>query len=387
VKFNEKKNQAYEYGQEIVSVSTSSTPDDSTVTSEDAIAQQMRLRASIKNLFADKKSEDEHLIYKLHNVNFSSVLQAMKFDESQLRKPQENKDNVGFRSPRFGPTQLTLQTYQELSEDCFERPLAAGTVAGFLSSVECGRLITASQQLGLRTITTTFHPSYRSDRRVIFWDPGLAAALWSRVKFLLPKRLSDRWSTDWDVLGFGSRMSISEYAEGARYAPHQDNEYVESSTTESLLSVIICLQPAGRGGAINFVDPTQVHKVKLSLPMECGQLLVFPHYLWHEAARVTHGTRFEMRLEVLCREIGSEKDDCDEENESATDEEALEGEKDARSDSEGVDDSELPALEESLPEGQEIQVHDADLEATEEEASSEDHESGKESADETFSAA
>jgi hypothetical protein len=180
-------------------------------------------------------------------------------------------------------------------------------------------------------------------------------------------------------------MSISEYAEGARYAPHQDNEYVESSTTESLLSVIICLQPAGRGGAINFVDPTQVHKVKLSLPMECGQLLVFPHYLWHEAARVTHGTRFEMRLEVLCREIGSEKDDCDEENESATDEEAP-GEKEARSDSESVDGSELPALEESLPEGQEIQLaHEADLEATEEEASSDqDHESGKESAGETF---
>lgn len=305
VKFNEKKNQAYEYGQEVPQ-KVEPVVEPTISSNQDAIIQQMRLRASIKEMFTDKKNDDEHLLYKMHPANLSPLL-----DGKEVKRT------------------LKLRSYPEISDDCFERPIAAGLVAELLSPVECESLIAAAQQLGLRPITTTFHPSYRSDRRVIFWDPALASILWSRVKFLFPQQLSDRWSADWEVLGFASRISISEYGEGSRYVPHQDNEYVENSKTESLLSVIVCLQTAEQGGEFNFVDPTQVHKVKLSLPMQRGELLLFPHYLWHETARVVKGTRYEMRLDVLCKEEGTEKDDDDL----------------VDSDSESVDDAELPPLD------------------------------------------
>lgn len=376
VQFNEKKNQLYEHSDEIHSPKVSETNENNNSSSnsaviitsdEEAVAQQMRLRSSLKDQFMKKNSTDEHLLYKMHTVNFSPLLQMTAGGKSAKSSS----------SPSDEAKQLELRPLPELSEDCFERPIAAGLVTGFLSLKECAVLIDAAKHLGLKPVTTTFHPSYRNDKRVIFWDPNLATLLWARVRSLLPKRLSDRWSAEWTVLGFGSRISISEFGENTRYAPHQDSEYVENSATESLFSVIVCLQSckqpqegesgsAGSGGEINFVDPTQVHQVKLSVNMQAGELLLFPHYLWHETSRVNHGTLYEMRLEVLCREVGSEKDD------GTTSEEEGDG-----SSEETESDCELPPLEDvSVEERSRLQQEDDD--EAEKECEEEVRENGRE---------
>jgi len=372
VQFNEKKNQEYDHGEVVNEVtsddnsngnnsngnnnsnSNNSNINNRAVSEEEAVAQQMRLRASLRDIFAKKNTVDEHLLYKMHTVNFSPLLNSIATTKT---KAEEAKQKNTYE----------LRPLAELADDCFERPVAAGLVTEFLSSKECSVLIDAAKHLELKPVSTTFHPSYRNDKRVILWDPNLAAMLWGRVKSLLPKRLSDRWSADWTVLGFGSRISISEYGENTRYAPHQDSEYVENSATESLFSVIVCLQPSEGeglkgGGEINFVDPTQVHEVKLSVSMRAGEMLLFPHYLWHETSRVTHGTRYEMRLEVLCREVSSEKDDGNNTEEAEAEGEENggeegdedEGENNSESDAsetESIDDSELPPLDDTEQRG------------------------------------
>lgn len=175
-----------------------------------------------------------------------------------------------------------------------------------LSNTECVAIIAATNDLGYGY--TAYNKDLRGNLRLICDDPGLANALWLRVRPLLPADLSvDFEGRRWVPTGLNSRFRFAKYYPGDRFSHHCDDCVVWSPNRRSMFTLNIYLND-NRAATRVYLDQTQ-HEPQdkdVSGYFDCvplaGSALVFQQLptaqVLHEGRRVKSGFKYLMRSDI-----------------------------------------------------------------------------------------
>ena len=166
------------------------------------------------------------------------------------------------------------------------------TISGVLTASECRELIDWSEALGYEAAPVSLaggpahRPDIRNNARVMIDSPERAQQIWSRISAGVPPVLRRR-----RAVGLNERLRFYRYGPGQRFAPHTDGCHRRPNGEESLLTLMIYLNSAARGGETRFENA--------SITPEPGLALIFDHYLLHEGARVLEGQKYVLRSDVM----------------------------------------------------------------------------------------
>jgi prolyl 4-hydroxylase len=170
------------------------------------------------------------------------------------------------------------------------------TVSGLLSTGECQGMIQHSESRGYEPapITTPrgflMRPDVRSNTRVMYDDPALAARIWERLRPHAPRT----WPTPWIAVGLNERFRIYRYEPGQYFRWHFDGAFHRSPIERSEFTVLIYLNDDFEGGTTDFHDGPSVVPV-------AGTALVFAHAQRHQGAPPTRGRKYVLRTDIMYR--------------------------------------------------------------------------------------
>lgn len=179
---------------------------------------------------------------------------------------------------------------QELTPNIF-------TISGVLSSTECQQLVAFAEAQGFDAATINawdgprLDKDARSNDRVIADDLALAMQVWNRVKAFVPRMLLGR-----QVRGLNERFRFYRYAPGQKFSWHADAPFQRENGELSLLTFMVYLNDAYKGGATRFDS--------LSVEGRTGMALVFEHGLIHEGGEVSKGLKYVLRSDVMYGPVG-----------------------------------------------------------------------------------
>jgi 2OG-Fe(II) oxygenase superfamily len=200
-----------------------------------------------------------------------------------------------------------------------EEILARGEAAGYTDAL----LNTGDGRQEVGELNTQ---SRRSQRHT-FHDTALAGRLWTLVCPWVPSAdvvPGTRYHGRWVACGVNPCLRILKYDRDDHFELHQDGSYLApadgaqgSPATRSFLTLQVYLNTGGgqdfAGGATRFygnVSPGTladgdvmaglcVHDV---VP-RTGRVLVFQHNIWHSGERVSDGTKYVLRSEIMYEEV------------------------------------------------------------------------------------
>ena len=168
------------------------------------------------------------------------------------------------------------------------------TIPDLCTPAECAELIARIERMGPEAapITTPrgfeMRPDVRNNKRVMFDDLALAAALHARVASTVPARLCGR-----RPVGVNERFRCYRYEPGQRFAPHFDGAFVRSATERSELTFMVYLNDDFTGGKTAFWD------FDAAVSPRAGSALLFQHRTLHEGCVVQSGVKYVLRSDVM----------------------------------------------------------------------------------------
>lgn len=165
-------------------------------------------------------------------------------------------------------------------------------VSDLLDGEECARLV-ADGTPGFRPTGRDYPASYRDNDRLVRDDPGLAAALFARLRAHLPERLDGA-----RLVGLNPRFRFCRYRDGQRFRVHRDGAHAEGPRVRSRLTVQVYLDEGFAGGRTRFFG-SRFGEETFAVSPRRGTAIVFDHALWHDGEPVTQGTKHVLRTDVL----------------------------------------------------------------------------------------
>lgn len=184
---------------------------------------------------------------------------------------------------------------------------------GVLSPKECKRLITTAQGIGfthaglaIGNDTYRVNLAARNNTRVVLDAPRLAKELWSRIRDLVDKKHEGA-----SIAGLNDRFRVYQYEQGQRFFPHVD---VRTAVPlgETRASFMIYLNDEFEGGSTRFFEMKEKknrrgegrgrkfdNRVRFSVRVPVGSVVVFDHLLLHEGAEVTAGVKYAVRSDLI----------------------------------------------------------------------------------------
>lgn len=182
------------------------------------------------------------------------------------------------------------------------------TVHGVLTAAECADYVARSEAAGygdapISTFTgPVVNKKMRNNERVMVDDPATAAALWEKLRPLVPERFGS-----WVAVGLNERFRYYRYDPGQLFDWHFDGHFERGPDEHSNLTVLLYLSGGFEGGAteFNFLAARRVddNPVVAVVP-EAGMALVFAHRVLHRGAPVTSGRKYVLRTDVMYRWTG-----------------------------------------------------------------------------------
>ncbi len=176
-----------------------------------------------------------------------------------------------------------------------QQPLA-WLVPQVLSPQECVAHIERLERLGPEKATIDLGPKamireeIRNNSRVTVDDEPMASLLFERLRARLPSTLMGM-----KVTGANPRLRYYRYHPGEYFALHHDGSYVKGPRERSLLTLMVYLNEDFEGGATAFPELQQTFVPRT------GSALLFQHMLLHEGCKVTRGTKYAIRSDVMYR--------------------------------------------------------------------------------------
>jgi hypothetical protein len=176
------------------------------------------------------------------------------------------------------------------------------TVDSLLSEAECAVLLSAHADAEWLPATINsaagrvVETRVRDSRTAIVRDPELAALLYARALPHLPARMRDQMGgRPRQVRPFGlyQPLRIYRYEIGEHFGLHHDQSYQDPGGRRSLLTFMVYLNEGFSGGETSFPEQGQV------ITPRTGMALLFQHMLLHAGERVTSGTKYALRTDVL----------------------------------------------------------------------------------------
>lgn len=166
------------------------------------------------------------------------------------------------------------------------------TINDFLLPHECARFIAQSEEIGFSeaVISTDdgdrIMKDARNNDRIIHDNADLAGELFRRALPHLPADIDG-----WRPCGLNERFRFYRYTSEQFFKWHQDGTFRRSEQEESFLTFIIYLNDGYAGGATEFgwekIEP------------KAGTVLVFPHRLRHQGAKIVSGIKYVLRTDVM----------------------------------------------------------------------------------------
>lgn len=172
--------------------------------------------------------------------------------------------------------------------------------------------------------------------RATIYSRDFARTLWNRIGGLLgsPRVMDDSTPTDWDgtpvwrAVGINPLLRLIRYRHGGRLVPHYDSPYHVHEGRQSLMSLILYLDPGGsEDGATRFIrDPqsaipvkkrdltdwprfAEEHEILLAVRPSAGDCLVFDHRILHDGEAYTgSGQKLILRTDVIFERCGKVPD-------------------------------------------------------------------------------
>lgn len=188
--------------------------------------------------------------------------------------------------------------------------LARGAVIRrVLSAAEASTLIQGGENVGFRPCG--YRTSYRSNKRLIFFSPELAAELWDRTAvaentglLLAPIRCTkssfgERDEGVWRAVGLNPCFRFCRYDTGGFFGRHCDAVYRDSRNRRSFLTYMVYLNENFEGGSTDFFDPDS-GDVLAAMRCRTGSALCFSQStLLHGGATVSDGQKWILRTDVM----------------------------------------------------------------------------------------
>jgi hypothetical protein len=180
---------------------------------------------------------------------------------------------------------MSMPEFNWISDDIF-------TVEGFCTAAECDDYIRLSESLGFGDAPINglggpvIAKDVRNNSRVMLDDPGLAQAIWERVRQFVPDTLKG-----YRARGVNERFRFYRYDLGQTFRWHRDGSFRRPDGEKSRLTLMVYLNDDFEGGETRFED-TMIRPVK-------GMALVFVHHLLHEGAEVIRGRKYVLRTDVM----------------------------------------------------------------------------------------
>jgi WD40 repeat protein len=165
-----------------------------------------------------------------------------------------------------------------------------------LSESECEHFIKETEHVQYEDLYG-YHPSYRSNKRVIVQDDELANLVFERVKNYVPKSI-DRESFSWESYSVNPHWRFCRYYPGQHFSPHIDGHYEVDRDHRSWFTFMIYLNGGFEGGATNFLKMRSKHVIYPVIPA-AGMVLVFPHELYHEGEPLGSLQKYIMRSDLM----------------------------------------------------------------------------------------
>lgn len=209
----------------------------------------------------------------------------------------------------------TREIRENLPAPAIEYPLpralgACVLIADFLSPAQCKALIAQAEVRGFASAEADYPPSYRDNDRQVRDDPAMAKQLLSRLDEVFaggPERLLDaRLRKEWRLQGINERLRLCRYRPGQQFRIHQDGVHHRGPACRSMLTFMIYLTDGDEfeGGDTLFYGggPAQGESerdVVARVRPRAGSLILFDHGVWHAGERVTRGTKYVLRSDLL----------------------------------------------------------------------------------------
>lgn len=163
-------------------------------------------------------------------------------------------------------------------------------------------MIARAEALGFAPTGGHYPPRYRDNDRLVLDDEALAAALWPRLRALVPAPGGAV------PTGLNGRFRLCRYRDGQSFCVHRDGPHVPTATRRSLLTCQVYLNDAAEmaGGRTRFFASAQGGEPTAQVWPSAGSAIVFDHRLWHDGEPVTAGTKWVLRSDVMfdCPEPG-----------------------------------------------------------------------------------
>lgn len=172
------------------------------------------------------------------------------------------------------------------------------TMDEVLSGSECKAAIARTERYGFADapINTAggfaIHHEVRNNTRVMYDNPALAAALWSRVADAIPRTPRAR-APGWTAAGLNERFRTYRYEVHQQFRWHTDGSFRRHDREQSFFTLMVYLNDDFTGGATDFHG--------FSIQPRTGRALVFDHPLLHQGATVTAGVKYVLRTDVMYR--------------------------------------------------------------------------------------
>lgn len=166
------------------------------------------------------------------------------------------------------------------------------TINDFLQPHECEKFIRQSEAIGFSEAVISTDDGdqvlkdARNNDRIIDDNAQLAALLYARALPHLPPDIDG-----WHPCGLNERFRFYRDTNEQFFKWHQDGTFRRSDREESFLTFIIYLNDDYQGGATEFAWET--------IRPTAGSVLVFPHRLRHQGAKVLAGTKYVLRTDVM----------------------------------------------------------------------------------------
>jgi prolyl 4-hydroxylase len=176
------------------------------------------------------------------------------------------------------------------------KPPFIAVIDNFLNDQECAQLVKriealapAPSPINMGGGREAMRPDVRNNDRVMFDDVTLAAALFDRMRFAIPKRAEL-------AVSLNERFRGYRYTRGQRFRPHFDGAYVRDAKERSQITVLLYLNESFTGGETKFND------LELAIVPRTGLALLFDHAVLHEGCEVLGGAKYVLRTDVMYRE-------------------------------------------------------------------------------------
>lgn len=189
----------------------------------------------------------------------------------------------------------------------FTRPLV-WTVPDLYSGEECASILAGVA--GAEWLAATVNRAegravdakVRDNTLAVVRDAALAGELFRRVRPHVPERMSaelgGKGRADMEVTGVYLPLRVYRYEVGQHFGLHEDQSYFGPDGEVSLLTLLVYLNEGFEGGETEFPEQDR------TIVPRAGVALLFQHRVLHAGNRVSAGTKYVLRTDVLYRRVG-----------------------------------------------------------------------------------